>query len=67
MKVITLCGSTKFKKEFEQANRYLTLKGNIVISLAFLSKAKELRLPRNRQNYLEKSIFVKLICQMKYL
>lgn len=25
MKVITLCGSTKFKHEFEQANAYLTL------------------------------------------
>ncbi len=32
-KVITLCGSTKFKTEFEQANKRLTLAGNIVISV----------------------------------
>lgn len=39
MRVITLCGSTKFKDEFEQANRYLTLKGNIVFSLAFFEQS----------------------------
>ena len=32
-KVITLCGSTRFKEEFERANRELTLQGNIVISV----------------------------------
>ena len=32
-KVITLCGSTRFKDEFERANRELTLNGNIVISV----------------------------------
>ena len=31
--VITLCGSTKFKKEFIEAQKELTLKGNIVISV----------------------------------
>ena len=31
-KVITLCGSTKFKDEFFKAQKELTLKGNIVIS-----------------------------------
>jgi len=33
-KVVTLCGSTKFKTEFEAKNRELTLAGNIVISVA---------------------------------
>ena len=33
-KVITLCGSTKFKDEFLKAQKDLTLKGNIVISVA---------------------------------
>lgn len=33
-KVITLCGSTKFKDEFIKAQRELTLHGNIVISLS---------------------------------
>ncbi len=31
--VITLCGSTKFKDEFLQVQKELTLKGNIVISV----------------------------------
>jgi hypothetical protein len=32
-KIITLCGSTRFKKEFEEINKKLTLEGNIVISV----------------------------------
>ena len=32
-KVITLCGSTKFKDEFMKAQKDLTLQGNIVISV----------------------------------
>lgn len=32
-KVITLCGSTKFKEDFIKAQKQLTLEGNIVISL----------------------------------
>jgi len=32
-KVITLCGSTRFKDEFMQAQKTLTLEGNIVISV----------------------------------
>ena len=34
-KVITLCGSTRFKDEFYKAQKELTLKGNIVISVGF--------------------------------
>lgn len=34
-KVITLCGSTKFKDEFMRVQRDLTMKGNIVISVGF--------------------------------
>lgn len=32
-KIITLCGSTKFKDEFMKAQKDLTLQGNIVISV----------------------------------
>ena len=32
-KVITLCGSTRFKDEFLEAQKRLTLEGNIVISV----------------------------------
>lgn len=38
-KVITLCGSTKFKKEFFQAQKDLTLAGNIVISVGLFCHA----------------------------
>lgn len=31
--VITLCGSTRFRKEFETAQKQLTLQGCIVISV----------------------------------
>jgi hypothetical protein len=32
-KIITLCGSTKFKDVFIQTEKWLTLQGNIVISV----------------------------------
>ena len=32
-KVITLCGSTRFKDEFMEVQKWLTLEGNIVISV----------------------------------
>ena len=32
-KVITLCGSTRFKEEFMRIQKELTLEGNIVISV----------------------------------
>ena len=38
-KVITLCGSTRFKEEFERVNRELTLLGNIVISVGAFGHA----------------------------
>ena len=34
MNVITLCGSTKYKEEFILVNKWLTLQGNIVISVS---------------------------------
>lgn len=33
MNVITLCGSTKYKEEFLWVNKWLTLQGNVVISV----------------------------------
>ena len=38
-KVITLCGSTKFKDEFLQQQKRLTLEGNIVISVGMFGHA----------------------------
>lgn len=37
-KVITLCGSTRFKEAFIEAQKRLTLEGNIVISVGFFSQ-----------------------------
>lgn len=41
-KVITLCGSTKFKNEFEQKNKELTLAGNIVISVGLFGHSGDI-------------------------
>ena len=38
-KVITICGSTRFKEDFERVNRELTLLGNIVISVGAFGHA----------------------------
>lgn len=38
-KIITLCGSTKFKTEFMQAQKDLTLAGNVVISVGLFGHA----------------------------
>jgi len=32
MKIITLCGSTKFEKKYREINAKLTLEGNVVLS-----------------------------------
>ena len=34
--VITLCGSTRFKEQFLEAQKHLTLAGNIVISVGLV-------------------------------
>ena len=38
-KVITLCGSTRFKDAFMEAQKCLTLEGNIVISVGLFGHA----------------------------
>ena len=38
-KVITLCGSARFKDEFLKVEKLLTLEGNIVISIGFFGHA----------------------------
>lgn len=40
-KVITLCGSTRFKDEFLRVQEELTLKGNIVISVGFFGHTRD--------------------------
>ena len=38
-KVITLCGSTRFKEQFLEAQKRLTLEGNIVISVGLFGRS----------------------------
>lgn len=38
-KIITLCGSTRFKEDFERVNRELTLAGNVVLSVGCFGHA----------------------------
>lgn len=40
--IITLCGSTRFKDEFERVNKELTLAGNIVISVGCFGHAGDI-------------------------
>lgn len=37
-KVVTLCGSTKFKEAFERMEKQLTLENKIVLSVGFFEK-----------------------------
>lgn len=39
MKVITLCGSTRFKRQFREMEAALTLQGHVVISLGFFEQS----------------------------
>jgi len=47
--IITLCGSTRFKQQFEEVNKQLTLRGDIVLSVGVFGH----QLPMEEQ----KSIF----------
>lgn len=46
-KVITLCGSTKFNNEFLKAQKDLTLKGNIVISVGLFGHSGDFEVWEN--------------------
>jgi hypothetical protein len=52
-KRITLCGSTKFKKEFEAINRQLSLEGNVVYSVAFFAHADNVPLTPDQKTQLD--------------
>ena len=60
MKIITLCGSTKFKKEFEQVQKKESLKGNLVISLGIFSHYDEIPLSNKTLNMLIQVHFKKI-------
>ncbi|MED3647793.1 hypothetical protein P4475_13470 [Halalkalibacterium halodurans] len=53
MKVITLCGSTKFKRQFEQASAYLTLKGHVVLSVGFFEQSEGIEITEEQVQMFE--------------
>lgn len=53
MKIITLCGSTKFKKEFEKINSLLTLEGNIVLSVGIFQHSDNVVITNEQKEKLD--------------
>ena len=47
-KIITLCGSTKFKNDFLREQKRLTLEGNIVLSVGFFEITENDKLDDNK-------------------
>ncbi|MDP5275427.1 hypothetical protein [Chengkuizengella axinellae] len=60
MKVITLCGSTKFKEQFREAEAFLTLEGNIVISLGFFEKSEGIKITHEQEKLFKDMHFRKI-------
>lgn len=60
MKVITLCGSTKFRKEFERVMAEETLKGNIVISVGLFGHECGLDMSGDTKKMLDRLHFKKI-------
>ncbi|MGG0349541.1 DUF4406 domain-containing protein [Brevibacillus porteri] len=60
LKVITLCGSTRFKKEFEAANKDLTMQGNIVISVGVFGHSEGIQLTEQEKQMLDNIHFRKI-------
>lgn len=51
---ITLCGSTKFKKVFEDVNRWLTLSGAVVYSVSCFGHADKIPFSLEEKELLDK-------------
>ncbi len=60
MKIITLCGSTKFKKEFKLVEGILALNGHLVLSLNFFEQSEDITLTKEQFSTLEKVHLKKL-------
>ena len=50
--IVTLCGSTKFKQAFIDANFRETMAGKIVLSVGFLAMRTRLILPKKTRRFL---------------
>ncbi|MFE7061773.1 DUF4406 domain-containing protein [Sutcliffiella sp. NPDC057660] len=60
MKIITLCGSTKFKKQFREAEASLTLQGHIVISLGFFEQSEGIKITMEQEKLFEDMHYKKI-------
>ena len=60
MKIITLCGSTKFRKEFEKEQSRLTLEGNIVLSVGLFGHETGLDMNGKTKKMLDRMHFEKI-------
>jgi hypothetical protein len=60
MRVITLCGSTKFKKQFREAEASLTLQGHIVISLGFFEQSEGIKITEEQESMFKEMHFKKI-------
>lgn len=58
---ITLCGSTKFKKEFEEWNRKLTMAGHIVYSVSCFGHADNIPHTEEEKKHLDRIHFMKIL------
>lgn len=68
MKIIVLCGSTRFKKEFDEVNKKLSLECNIVMSLPFFEKSSEKKLTTEEKKILTEVQMSKIdICNEVYV
>ena len=54
MRIVCLCGSTKFKEEFVAANKEESLKGNIVLTVCSFTYADKEKLSDEDKNFLDK-------------
>jgi hypothetical protein len=60
MRVITLCGSTKFKKQFREAEANLTLQGNIILSLGFFEQSEGIQITKDQEKLFEELHYRKI-------
>ncbi|GAB6928677.1 hypothetical protein JCM10914A_26600 [Paenibacillus sp. JCM 10914] len=60
MAVITLCGSTKFKPQFREAEAAFTLQGHIVLSVGFFEQSDGFELTAAQERLLKALHFRKI-------
>ena len=53
LKIVCLCGSTKFRKEYEEANMKFTFDGYIVLSVGCFTHADGLKIGNARKRQLD--------------